>query len=933
MAECEYFLNDLLGGLERLEELAENELYYDSLAPIRLKMAEGYEWDGDFDGAIDTYDKIIIENPGADAAAVAYYGLGLIYQYDFEDLEKARGFYQKAREEKRNSSISQDATRRASKLAMLERYSKSGSISLEADSTGEVDQELLDQLTENQFMLGELFYFDLEKPDSAVQAFSVLLERYPESRFAPRALMSMAFIHRTEFADTAGADSLLREVLNQYQRSDEAEEVIGMLGLAGTIADTGYASITYAIAEKYLEQFIELDSSMYYMILVADSIIVADSIRREDSTLMYDSLQRIDSLQRAEFPQAADSLQVSDSMQVEDIELAVDTTPPVVMDPESIRRADSIRIADSIKYVDARRMADSIREAYMNPTPIPPRVADSIRIADSLKAMALMRQADSARAADSILAGDSILAADSAAIPDPGPAIDSQATPDALAAIDSLAVPDSITEEEPAVSSPAIDSQTVPDALAAIDSLAIPDSVLEEEPTVSGPVIDSQTVPDALAAIDSSAAPDSITEEEPAASSPAIDSQTVPDALAAIDSLVVPDSLLEEDAVVSSPVIDSQTVPDALATIDSLVVPDSTQMTDSLTIADSTLAIGSTTESDSTLAIDTISVSDSLWARDSLSVSDSLSKVDTSAVSDTTLTIDSLPASDTLLTSDSTIVHDSTLTIDSLTETDTLAITDTAETIIEEPKIDYWQVAFDSAPEKYDSVLYDLLDSAQHYYHLVIDSFPLSKYSVQARYVLLWMYDKYLAPGDSSLIDLYAAFVDSFPESEYTGIITEEYNIRPRGGRPKRQLDDLQQQQQEQDIDSSQFAAYDIPEDDTATSPPLSSAESRFITDEDGNVLEPAEKYFLREEVPFRYPLEALAYNIEDKLYFQIRIDFSGEVAEVLLMNETESSELNERIIETIKFTRFDAGRINPELYDHWFYYTYTVRIPADMRQ
>ena len=31
--------------LERLEKLADDELYFDSLEPIRLKMAEGYEWE------------------------------------------------------------------------------------------------------------------------------------------------------------------------------------------------------------------------------------------------------------------------------------------------------------------------------------------------------------------------------------------------------------------------------------------------------------------------------------------------------------------------------------------------------------------------------------------------------------------------------------------------------------------------------------------------------------------------------------------------------------------------------------------------------------------------------------------------------------------------------------------------------------------------
>jgi len=231
--------------------------------------------------------------------------------------------------------------------------------------------------------------------------------------------------------------------------------------------------------------------------------------------------------------------------------------------------------------------------------------------------------------------------------------------------------------------------------------------------------------------------------------------------------------------------------------------------------------------------------------------------------------------------------------------------------------------------------MYSLLDSAQYLYHTIIDSFPFSKYSLQSRYVLLWMYDKYLAPGDSSMIILYKAFADSFPNSEYAVAIADEYGIRGEGAqvRPRPGAQQQGEQQGEQPVDTGAYAGEELTDEERADSILLASPESKFITDEDGNILEPADKYYLREEVPFEYPLEALAYNIEDKLYFHIRIDFSGEVVELKLMNETASSELNDRVKETVLNTKFDAARIPPELYDHWFYYTYKVQIPSDLRQ
>ena len=111
------------------------------------------------------------------------------------------------------------------------------------------------------------------------------------------------------------------------------------------------------------------------------------------------------------------------------------------------------------------------------------------------------------------------------------------------------------------------------------------------------------------------------------------------------------------------------------------------------------------------------------------------------------------------------------------------------------------------------------------------------------------------------------------------------------------------------------------------------SQEYKWISDADGNILEPADKYFKYTEVEFEYPWEAAALKIEDYLYFQIRIDFTGKVVEAVLMNPTQSGDLNERIQETVENSFFDETRIPAELYDGWFYYKVFVSPPGDMRQ
>ena len=741
LAECDYYLNNISAGLEKLGEMADNERYYDSLAPIRLKMAEGYEWEGDFNAAIDAFEQVIVENPKKNPAAIAYYQLGLIYQYDFEDLEKARGYYQKSREEVPGSPVAQDATRRASKLALLEQYTRSGETAA-ADTAAEISPDKLDQFAKNQFLLGELFYFDLEKPDSAVHAYKLLLDRYPTSVYAPRALMSMSYIYRADYRDSASADSLLRLVPERYSRYDESREVIGMLGLAGTIADSGYAAITFGRAENFLEEFRALDSSMYYARLAVESMPPTDTGEGEG-------------------PQPSEDTGSGDSLKTEDLYL----TPAGPAPTDSARTADSVRRPDSLQAIDSIG------------------IDDSIRVADSIHAMELMRMADSLRALKA-----------SAAPPPAGPP--------ATAPIDSMVRLDSFMKRGSSPRPDSTDSQ----------SLVRPDTLMVGPP------------------------------------------QPQPDTLIAINSV--------STAMFGPPL-------DSLA----MKIPDSST-TDTMPAT-----YGPPFEPE--------------IMGPPMPAARPRTRPETGAA--TAKAVDSLAQQQA--------VH-----------------------------IDYWGETFKSAKAKYNQRQLQLLDSAHYYYQYVVDSFPYSMYGVQARYVMLWMYDRYLSPGDSSLMAMYRTFVDSFPQSEYAQAIADEYGIRAVGV-PQRPKPGQGQQQEETPADTAQFARENQPDTgNMAQGMDTTSQESKFIT-RDGKQLEPAKKYFMREAVTFDYPIDALAYNIEDKLYFQIRIDFSGKVVEAVLLNPTRSDKLNELILETVKQTEFDEGRIPAELYDSWFYYTYDVKIPSRLRQ
>ncbi|UCD16931.1 MAG: tetratricopeptide repeat protein [Candidatus Zixiibacteriota bacterium] len=265
IGECYYSLGDIEAGLETYNYLAEDEMFYDSLGAVKLMIAWGYELDGDLVLAEDVYKEVAVEYPRKKEGAIANFSLGLIYQYDYEDYKKAKEYYDKAKTGGAASGIYQEALQRSTDIGKLEEYSRRQ----EFDTTA--TQEDFDNAALTQYLLAELYVTQLSKPDSALQEFQYIMDDFPETYIAPKAMIATALLYRDYYDDTLSFDTTLRAVLRDYPRSDHIPEAIDLLGLAGTRADTGYAESFYKRAEYFLFDEQNLDSARYYLQLVIDS--------------------------------------------------------------------------------------------------------------------------------------------------------------------------------------------------------------------------------------------------------------------------------------------------------------------------------------------------------------------------------------------------------------------------------------------------------------------------------------------------------------------------------------------------------------------------------------------------------------------------------------------------------------------------------------
>jgi len=218
------------------------------------------------EAALQQYALVDSLFPRTDVAARSYYEAALIYEKKFQDLPKAKTYYDKATSEFIQSEITADATRKAEILnrylsyanefrrydSLLTRYlhpehfTAPDSATTYTDSTQagrERQNPPEDSLTvgvkkdsshtavaiipidtvhhkraANEFALGVLFFIDLDRPDSARFWLDTLLHEYPETEFAPHALYVLEESYRTQDLQPQ-ADSVKTELRTRYPKS------------------------------------------------------------------------------------------------------------------------------------------------------------------------------------------------------------------------------------------------------------------------------------------------------------------------------------------------------------------------------------------------------------------------------------------------------------------------------------------------------------------------------------------------------------------------------------------------------------------------------------------------------------------------------------------------------------------------------------------
>lgn len=142
------------------------------------------------------------------------------------------------------------------------------------------EDSLITQICIFKYELGNLYFIDLEVPDSAYNQYIGILDNYPQNKYEAKTLYALGSYYLT-IDDKETADSLFLEVYENHNYDPIANAAAEKLGLSKIATDKDAAELKFIIAEDlYLNN--EFDSAIDTLYIISrkypDSPIAAKSL-------------------------------------------------------------------------------------------------------------------------------------------------------------------------------------------------------------------------------------------------------------------------------------------------------------------------------------------------------------------------------------------------------------------------------------------------------------------------------------------------------------------------------------------------------------------------------------------------------------------------------------------------------------------------------
>ena len=106
-------------------------------------------------------------------------------------------------------------------------------------------------IAKDKYNLGNMFFIELDVPDSAYYYYKNVLDNYPKKQFTPNVLFALGSYYLSA-NDTVKADSIFQFIYDEYQGNSVADQAARRLGILEFDVETDTSAQFYIDAEKYL---------------------------------------------------------------------------------------------------------------------------------------------------------------------------------------------------------------------------------------------------------------------------------------------------------------------------------------------------------------------------------------------------------------------------------------------------------------------------------------------------------------------------------------------------------------------------------------------------------------------------------------------------------------------------------------------------------
>lgn len=180
----------------------------DHWGKLRIRIGAAQLLAGRLDPALQEFAQVIAGYPRTTLAAEAQYRTGYAYETQAENFDRARLEYGKVKDQTQLGNFAQMASARIANLDRLANYK------------GATGRDSLDRKAEARFMLAELYLFQHDKPERALEEYRAIEADYRGTPWGGKAMNAQAWVLRHKLDRPREADSLLWEVVYLYRATD-----------------------------------------------------------------------------------------------------------------------------------------------------------------------------------------------------------------------------------------------------------------------------------------------------------------------------------------------------------------------------------------------------------------------------------------------------------------------------------------------------------------------------------------------------------------------------------------------------------------------------------------------------------------------------------------------------------------------------------------